>query len=53
MTYDWREFDPEDTLRFYTLRLRDAKLIKKSPQQILDEGSDLAYFRQLRKELKA
>jgi NitT/TauT family transport system substrate-binding protein len=52
LSYDWRELDPEDTLRFYTLRLRDAKLIKKSPQQILDEGSDLAYFRQLRKELR-
>jgi NitT/TauT family transport system substrate-binding protein len=53
LSYDWREFDPEETVRFFALRLRDAKLVKKSPQQILDEGSDLAYFRQLRKELKA
>jgi NitT/TauT family transport system substrate-binding protein len=53
LSYDWREYDPEETVRFFALRLRDAKLVKKSPQQILDEGSDLAYFRQLRKELKA
>lgn len=53
LSYDWRDFDPEETLRFFALRLRDAKAIKKSPQQVIDDGSDLAYFRQLRKELKA
>jgi NitT/TauT family transport system substrate-binding protein len=52
-SFDWRDYDPEETLRFFALRLRDAKLIKKSPQQVIDEGSDFAYFRQLRKELKA
>jgi NitT/TauT family transport system substrate-binding protein len=52
LSYDWRDFDPEETLRFFALRLRDAKLITKSPQQVIDEGSDLAYFRQLRTELK-
>lgn len=52
LSYDWRDFDPEETLRFFALRLRDAKQIKMSPQQIIDEGSDLAYFRQLRTELK-
>lgn len=52
LSYDWRDFDPEETLRFFALRLRDAKQITKSPQQVIDEGSDLAYFRQLRTELK-
>ena len=29
--YDrWREYDPEDTIRFYSLRLREAGLIKSS-----------------------
>ena len=50
-TYNWRELDPEETLRFYALRLADLKLIKKTPSQIVDEGTDLAYMRQLRKEL--
>ena len=27
----WREYDPEDTIRFYSLRLREAGMIKSSP----------------------
>jgi len=50
-TYDWRDLDPEETLRFYALRLADVKLITKTPQQLIAEGTDLAYMRQLRKEL--
>jgi NitT/TauT family transport system substrate-binding protein len=52
MSYDWREYDPDESLRFYALRLADGKLVKKTPQQIINDGTDLAYFRQLRKELK-
>lgn len=52
LSYDWREFDPADTVRFFALRQRDVNLIKKTPQQILDEGTDFAYFYQLRKELR-
>jgi NitT/TauT family transport system substrate-binding protein len=33
--YDkWREYDAEDTVRFFALRLRDAGFIKSSPQKI-------------------
>jgi NitT/TauT family transport system substrate-binding protein len=52
-SYNWRELDPEDTLRFFALRLGDVKLIKSTPQQIIDRGSDVAYMRQLRTQLKA
>jgi NitT/TauT family transport system substrate-binding protein len=52
-SFDWREYEPEETTRFFALRLADAKLVKKSPQQIVTEGMDLSWFRQLRKELKA
>jgi len=34
------------------LRLADAKLIKMTSQQIIAQGSDFAYMRQLRTELK-
>jgi NitT/TauT family transport system substrate-binding protein len=51
-SYDWREFDPEETLRFFALRLGEVKLIKSTPQQIIAQGSDVAYLRQLQKELK-
>jgi NitT/TauT family transport system substrate-binding protein len=50
-TYDWRDLDPEETLRFFALRLAEAKLITSSPQQLIAQGTDLAYMRQLRKEL--
>jgi NitT/TauT family transport system substrate-binding protein len=52
LSYDWRELDPEETLRFYALRLADSKLIKRSSQQIITQGSDFAYMRQLKTELK-
>jgi NitT/TauT family transport system substrate-binding protein len=49
-TYNWRDLDPEDTLRFFALRLADAKLVTKTPQQILAQGTDFAYMRQLKTE---
>ena len=38
----WREYDPEDTVRFYALRLHEAGMIKTSPQKIIAQGSRLA-----------
>jgi NitT/TauT family transport system substrate-binding protein len=49
----WREFDPEDTLRFYALRLREAGMIKSSPKKIIGEATDWRLFNELKKELKA
>ena len=48
----WREFNPEDTLRFYALRLREAGMVKKSPPQLIAEGTDWRILEQLKKELK-
>jgi len=50
-SYDWRELDPENTLRFFALKLGDVRLIKSTPQQLIDKGTDLIYMRQLQKEL--
>jgi NitT/TauT family transport system substrate-binding protein len=52
LSYAWRELDPEETLRFFALRLADAKLVKLTPQELITRGSDFAYMRQLRTELK-
>ena len=49
----WREFDPEDTVRFYSLRLREVGMIKSSPQKIIAEGADWRFWRELKMELKA
>jgi NitT/TauT family transport system substrate-binding protein len=48
----WREYDPEDTVRFYALRLHEVGMIKSSPQKILAQGTDWRFFNELRKELK-
>jgi NitT/TauT family transport system substrate-binding protein len=49
----WREYDPEDTVRFYSLRLREVGMIKSTPQKILAQGTDWRFLNQLKKELKA
>jgi NitT/TauT family transport system substrate-binding protein len=52
--YDkWREYDPEDTLRFYALRLRDVGFIKSSPQKIITENTDWRFLNELKRELKS
>ena len=48
----WRDYDSEDTLRFYALRLHEAGMIKSSPQKIIAQGSDLRFVNELKKELK-
>jgi NitT/TauT family transport system substrate-binding protein len=49
----WREYNPEDTVRFYALRLREAGMIKSSPQKIIAQGTDWRFLNELKKELKA
>jgi len=52
--YDrWREFDPEDAMRFYALRLHEAGMIRTSPNRILADGTDWRFLNELKRELKA
>jgi NitT/TauT family transport system substrate-binding protein len=54
LPYDrWREFDPEDSLRFFALRLHEAGMISSSPNQLLAEGTDWRFLNELKRELKA
>ena len=48
----WREYDAEDTMRFYALRLYEAGMIKSSPNNIIAQGTDWRFLRELKKELK-
>ena len=51
--YDkWREYDPEDTVRFYALRLHEAGMLKSSPQKLIAQGTDWRFLTELKKELK-
>ena|SRR5215472_14231453 len=49
----WREYDAEDSIRFYALRLHELGLIKSSPQKIIAEGTDWRFLNELKRELKA
>lgn len=50
--FNWRDYDPEETLRYYALRLADAKLLKKTPSRIVADGTDFSFFRRMQRELK-
>jgi NitT/TauT family transport system substrate-binding protein len=49
----WREFDPEDSMRFYALRLHEVGMIKSSPNALLADGTDWRFLNELKRELKA
>jgi NitT/TauT family transport system substrate-binding protein len=52
--YDrWHDYDSEDTLRFYALRLHEAGMISGSPNALLAEGTDWRFVDELKRELKA
>ena len=53
LTYmKWREYDPEDSLRFWALRLREAGMIKSTPQKLMAQATDWRFLNELKKELK-
>jgi NitT/TauT family transport system substrate-binding protein len=49
----WREYDAEDTIRFYALRLHEAGTIKSSPQKIIANGTDWRFLNEVKRELKS
>jgi NitT/TauT family transport system substrate-binding protein len=48
----WREYEPEDTVRFYALRLHELGLIKSTPQKIIARSTDWRFLNELKRELK-
>jgi NitT/TauT family transport system substrate-binding protein len=49
----WREFDPEDTVRYYALRLHETGFINSSPNKIIADNTDWRFLNELKRELKA
>jgi NitT/TauT family transport system substrate-binding protein len=47
----WRDYDPADTLRFFALRLRDAGMAKRSPDEIIAKGANWRFLNELKQEL--
>ena len=48
----WRDYHPEDTFRFYALRLHEAGMIKVNPNKLVVQGTDWRFLNELKKELK-
>ena len=48
----WRDYNPEETVRFYALRLREAQMVKSAPQKLIAQGTDWRALNELKKELK-
>jgi NitT/TauT family transport system substrate-binding protein len=49
----WREFDAEDSLRFFALRLHEVGMITSSPNELIAAGTDWRFLNELKRELKA
>ena len=49
----WREYDPEDTVRWYALRLQEAGFTKAIPRDVIAEHTDWRFLNELKRELKA
>jgi NitT/TauT family transport system substrate-binding protein len=49
----WRDYDAEDTVRFYALRLHDVGFVKSNPVKIIADSTDWRFFNELKREMKA
>jgi NitT/TauT family transport system substrate-binding protein len=49
----WRTHDPEDTLRFFSLRLHEVGMIRQAPHKIVAQGTDWRFLNDVKRELKA
>lgn len=49
----WRTHDPEDSLRFFGVRLHEVGMIRTVPQKLIARGTDWRFLNELKKELKA
>jgi NitT/TauT family transport system substrate-binding protein len=49
----WRDYDPEDAVRFHALWMREVGMIKNIPQKIIAEHTDWRFLNELKRELKA
>ncbi|MFZ2653154.1 MAG: ABC transporter substrate-binding protein [Burkholderiaceae bacterium] len=48
----WRDYEAEDTMRFWGLRLREFGFVKSDPKKLLAKGTDWRFIEQLKKEMK-
>jgi NitT/TauT family transport system substrate-binding protein len=47
----WRDYNPEETIRFYALRLREVGLIETLPEEFIEKHTDWSHLDSLKQEL--
>ncbi len=47
----WRQYNPEDTIRFYALLLHGVGMVKSTPDEIIKQGTDWRLLNELKTEL--
>jgi len=49
----WRDYEPNNAVRFHALRLREVGMIKGDPNKLIAQGTDWRFLNELKRELKA
>ena len=52
-TIEGHDYEAEDTMRFWSLRLREVGIVKSEPNKLLARGTDWRFINEIKKELKA
>jgi NitT/TauT family transport system substrate-binding protein len=47
----WREYNPEETIRFYALRLREVGMMKTPPEEFISRHADWSFLKSMKQEL--
>ena len=47
----WRDYNPEETIRFYALRLHDVGIIKSPPDEFIAQYTDWSFLNSMKDEL--
>jgi NitT/TauT family transport system substrate-binding protein len=47
----WRDYDSEDTIRFYALRLHELGMIKANPEKIIANGTNWRFLNEVKQEM--
>jgi NitT/TauT family transport system substrate-binding protein len=48
----WRDYEVEDSVRFYAVRLHEVGMVKSAPQKIIADGADWRFLDEVKRELK-
>jgi len=48
----WRQLSPENSVRFYAIRMHELGIVKSDPKKLIAQDSDFRFLNELKKELK-